>query len=112
MIKKPHYQGLEDLEIKYVQDFAKDEYEAIDVMMESLFDNNDIYFCDTLKGVNPDCEHIIQGLLEKLLDFSSDITIVDVKGSYYGDWRTVTIIGSDWKSNKSVSLEFDILHEI
>ena len=112
LIQEPYYNGLYSIEMTHLLEEAGEEDETIDMILDRLFDNEDTFFCDTLKNIDADCKQVVQGLIEELLLFSSDVTITDIKGNLYGDWRTIIITASDWRNFRTVALEFDIIHEI
>lgn len=76
------------------------------------------YYCETLvedywhtydvQG----CKFAVQELLGDALHKADAVKMVFMRGDYYGDWDKTLVILSDYETKETVTLVFDILHEI
>ena len=103
--------GLEGMNLMRVYDNIETE------VLNSLFNGGYGFFCST---VDPDnwgddlqvCQEKIKTLFGNSLINSDAVYIMDVHGDYYGDWHEVVIILQNYETAESLSLRFDVLHEI
>lgn len=76
------------------------------------------YFCNnivqdwSLTYDMEDCQLAVQEMLGDALNEADAVKLVIMHGDYYGDWEKVLVILSDYKTKETVTLAFDIIHEI
>lgn len=86
-------------------------------VMNHLFDGYYGYFCTTFDPENWGddealCKEKTKTLLGAALLEADAVYVLDAFGDYYGDWHEVVVILQNYDTAESLSLRFDILHEI
>ena len=105
--------GIETMELTDI-----DKEERLEEINKVLFSGYTPFFCWVLTP-NFDVHHNTQAcvadvasLLGSALYKADNVKILRLKGDFYGDWEEISIILSDYDTNESVVLSFDIIHEV
>lgn len=111
--------GLDSMELEEVQTWNKTTDEVVASITDKL--SFGAFFCSRFQADEPyervskkECKEKTQKLLSSLVETKDlgRISTLTLVGDYYGDWETIYVIAEKFRSGETLTLEFDIIHEI
>jgi hypothetical protein len=107
--------GLLEMNLKMV-DSAQDILNIFGA--DGSYYGSDFYCYRLVKDFDGDQTKECAAKLEKLIkaaynsEHASNVSVLKLSGDYYGMWETIFVIVEDYKSNQTLVVEFDLVHEI
>lgn len=111
--------GLDTMKLEEVQTWNKTPEQVIASITDKL--TFGAYFCSRFQDDEPyasvskeECKAKTEKLLAPLVSTKGPgkISALTLVGNYYGDWETVYVIVEKYRTGETLTVEFDIMHEI